>query len=258
MSKETRSLEFSVTIEATPEEIWRAITEGDSITRWFAPEARVTPGLGGSVFLSWGPGMEGQAPITAWEPGRRFAWTERAETDSPRVVEFMIEAADGGITVLRLVQSGFGMDASCDGEYDSTSGGWQSYLALLRRDLEAHRYQSGKHVCRLRMVNGEREALMESLLAAIRFQREGDLYSAQIADGNEIEGRVLFERVPGYLTLALDGAISGALALFAENCGGRMMLTASWYLKGEAAKQAGAIGAGWDDLLNATYPVQSD
>ena len=49
MSRETRSLEFSVTIEATPEELWLAITEAKGITRWFAPEARVTPGLGGNV-----------------------------------------------------------------------------------------------------------------------------------------------------------------------------------------------------------------
>ncbi len=256
MARETRSLEFSVTTEATPEELWLAITEANGITRWFAPEARVTPGLGGTVLLSWGPGMEGESPITAWQPARRFAWTERADTDAPRVVEFTIEAADGGCTVLRLVHSGFGIDSASDTEYDSTSGGWQSFLQLLRLDLEAHRGLRGRHVFRMKMGTGERQSVEESILRAMAFQRDGDSYSAQLADDRPIQGKVLFERAPGYLILTLEGQIRGALALFAENCGGDTSLTTSWYLKGEAAGRAEEIGVAWDGVLARAAAMQ--
>ncbi|MFN0103966.1 MAG: SRPBCC domain-containing protein [Bryobacteraceae bacterium] len=249
MPKETRSLEFSIAIQATPEEVWKALTEGESITRWFAPEARVTPALGGTVWLSWGPGMEGEGPITVWEPGRRFAWTERADSDSPRVVEFTIDAVDGGKTILRLVQSGFGIDASFDTEYDSTSGGWQSFLQLLRLDLEAHRGQAGRQVFRLLMVSGERQAIQEKLLRAMEFQRDGERYAARLPDGTSISGRVLFERTPGYLMLTLEAPLAGALGLFIENWGEQSALTTSWYLKGAATERAEAIGAAWDRVL---------
>ena len=34
----------------------RLLTEGEGISRWFAPETRVTPGVGGTVLLSRGAG----------------------------------------------------------------------------------------------------------------------------------------------------------------------------------------------------------
>ena len=62
MEKPTRSHETSIEIRATPAEIWKTITEAEEIIRWFAPEASVTPGEGGKMFISWGAGME--SPIT--------------------------------------------------------------------------------------------------------------------------------------------------------------------------------------------------
>lgn len=257
MPEEDRRLELSILIEATPEEVWRAITEGEGITRWFAPEARVEPGMGGTILLSWGPGMEGVAPITAWEPGRRFAWTERAGSELPKVCEFVIETAEGGKTVLRLVQSGFGPDASFDAEYDSAAGGWQAFLQLLRLDLEVHRGMAGRHVFRMRMGAWDAAGLMEGLLGKMAFQRDGRHYSARIADGVAIQGEVLFERTPGYLVLSMTAPLTGALALFAENAGGQTAVTTSWYLKGRAVAQADEIQAVWDTILEEVLALRS-
>ena len=209
MPEEARRLELAITIEATPEEVWRAITEGEGITRWFAPIASVDPGIGGTILLSWGPGMEGKAPITAWEPERRFAWTERPGSELPKMSEFILETAEGGRTVLRLVQSGFGPGASFDAEYDSASDGWQSFLQLLRLDLEAHRGMAGRHVFRLRMGAWDAAALIPVLLRRMAFKREGEHYSAEIAEDMPIHGTVLFERTPGYLILSLEAPVPG-------------------------------------------------
>jgi len=116
----SRRQKHVVQIDAAPDEVWQHITTAEGIVRWFAPEAAVTPGEGGSIMVSWGPGMEGTAPISIWEPGKRFAWTEGAE--NPKLIEFEIEAKDG-TTSVTLVQSGFGDGAKFEDEYEAVNGG---------------------------------------------------------------------------------------------------------------------------------------
>jgi Activator of Hsp90 ATPase homolog 1-like protein len=55
----SRQHENIVEIKAPADVVWRAITEAEEIQRWFAPEVRVEPGVGGSMWVSFGPGMEG-------------------------------------------------------------------------------------------------------------------------------------------------------------------------------------------------------
>ena len=42
-------------------------------------------------------------------------------------------------TLLRLVQSGFGMEASWDGEFDGTKHGWAVFFRILKHALERHK-----------------------------------------------------------------------------------------------------------------------
>jgi uncharacterized protein YndB with AHSA1/START domain len=81
--------------------VWKALTESKELVRWFPLDARVTPGVGGKIFLSWGPNCEGEAEIVAWEPGKKLA-----SKDNFALMEWTLEAR-GGKTLLRLVQSGF-------------------------------------------------------------------------------------------------------------------------------------------------------
>jgi len=43
--KAPRSFTMSLDIDATPEEVWRALTDAGALVRWFPLQARVTPGL---------------------------------------------------------------------------------------------------------------------------------------------------------------------------------------------------------------------
>ena len=228
----SRKHEFEIEIGATPEELWQAMTEAEGIQRWFAPEARVTPGEGGKVTLSWGPGMEGTAPIHRWEPPRRFGWTE-----GEKLVEVEIEAVEGGRTRLRLVQSGFGIDARFDDEYDSTHGGWLCFLALLRYGAEQFRGRPMRQVHQMRMLSQTREEGFAQLLAsmglgAASLTAEGAPYTAQLA-GLTIRGIVIRHPKPGYLVLS---TATGMVALFVEKAGpSASMLTIQWFAAGEAA-----------------------
>lgn len=138
-----RMFESVATIDAPADIVWRALSDGEELKRWFPIESRVTPpgpdGRGGSIFLSWGSACEGEAPITIWEPQRCLAWTESHEGGAVQIaVEFHLESR-GGQTVLRLVQSGFGRGAKWDDYYDSISNGWKFELKSLGHYLARHR-----------------------------------------------------------------------------------------------------------------------
>jgi uncharacterized protein YndB with AHSA1/START domain len=132
----SRSIRKSAVIDVPAGLVWRAITEAEELSRWFPVDARVEPGLGGSIWLSWGSGTEGSAPITAWEAERHLQWTE-ARGAVKLAVDFHLEA-QGGTTIVRLVQSGFGDGPDWDDELHMTDGGWSYFLAHLKWYLERH------------------------------------------------------------------------------------------------------------------------
>lgn len=133
MSDQSRSIELSVQVNASAEAVWKALTDAEELSRWFPPEARVRPGVGGSIWLSWGGGVEGEAAIEVWEPNRHL----RAGEPSGIVVDYFIEKA-GSATVLRVVHSGFGADAAWDDAYEGAKLGWSYFLFNLRFYLERH------------------------------------------------------------------------------------------------------------------------
>jgi uncharacterized protein YndB with AHSA1/START domain len=136
-SAPTRAIELQVDVQATPAEVWRALTDPEELKRWFPPDARVTPGEGGSLSLSWGPGLEMQSRIETWDPPRRLRCVG-GEAGMELAVEWQLEARNG-TTSVRLVHSGFGLGEQWDDWYDGTRRGWTYFLANLRHYLEVHR-----------------------------------------------------------------------------------------------------------------------
>jgi uncharacterized protein YndB with AHSA1/START domain len=134
----SRQVEQEVRVDASPQDVWRALTEGDALSQWFPVEARVEPGLGGSIWLSWGGGTEGTAAITGWDPPRHFQWTE-ARGPIKIAVDFHVEADAGGLARVRVVQSGFGDGPEWDDEFHMVEGGWAYFLSHLQWYLGRHR-----------------------------------------------------------------------------------------------------------------------
>lgn len=122
-----------VTIAAPPDLVWHALVDADELKKWFVPDARVTPGAGGEIWLSWGEGMAGASRIEAWEPGRRLRTSSEGAT-----IEWKLEARNGG-TELHLVQSGIGSEA----EQAALAQGWTVYLYNLKHMLERHPGEPG-------------------------------------------------------------------------------------------------------------------
>jgi uncharacterized protein YndB with AHSA1/START domain len=153
--KKTRTFAMSLDIDATPDDVWRALTDAGELMRWFPLQARVTPGKGGSVFWGWDDHFAWESAIDAWEPGVRLRLVENRPAfdvngqpvgGPSRVLamEFTIEARGSG-TTLRIVHSGFGDGESWDDELDSVSAGWQFELRGLRHYLERHKGRDRYH-----------------------------------------------------------------------------------------------------------------
>ena len=65
---EHRLFEMTLDIKATPDAVWRALTEAEELVRWLPLEARVTPGEGGTMLWTWKEGWRWETRIAEWTP----------------------------------------------------------------------------------------------------------------------------------------------------------------------------------------------
>lgn len=140
-----RSFEIALDIATDVDSLWRALSEGEEISKWFAMDARIDRDASGQpsdVWLSWGPAYEGSSKIELWETGQRMRTSSEREVEGRAVkviVDYIIEAQSGGTTRLRIVNSGYGNQASWDDEFDAISSGWKIFIMNLGHYLERHR-----------------------------------------------------------------------------------------------------------------------
>jgi uncharacterized protein YndB with AHSA1/START domain len=148
-----RLFEMTMDIDATPDDVWRALTEAEELVRWFPLQARVTPGEGGTMLWAWKDAWRWETRIAEWIPGKRLRLVDEAarpydangqlvpaDRGAPAqvVMDFQLEAR-GNTTRLRLVHSGFGRGDAWDDELDGVARGWQFELRSLKQYLERHR-----------------------------------------------------------------------------------------------------------------------
>ena len=203
VTPETRTLRLEREVPAPPEAVWEALTDPEGLRQWFALDARVEPGEGGSIWLSWGPGCEGEAPIHHWHPPRRLGWTESyGEDDAGRPIEIAVDLhVEGreGVTVVRLVQSGFRASDDWDAMYDALEDGWTYFLFNLAFYFLKHRDKKRKLVWRRVATDLAREALWERLIggALIGLTSGGGAGHFDFHLDHARQGQVVSQR-PGY------------------------------------------------------------
>jgi len=201
-----RRVKKEIEIQAGQQAVWRALTDAEELARWFPLSARVKPGAGGSILLSWGPGWEGESRIDSWEPDQRLRLIEaQAEGTEPKgtIIEWTIEKR-GGKTLARLVQSSLAGGTDWDDEYyGSTEYGWGFMLANLRHYLERHAGTARQVAWPRRQVSVTREEAYRRLAAPGGLFREGAggltpgrEYMLEAATGEQFEGSVEFVRPP--------------------------------------------------------------
>jgi len=215
-----------IEIDAPPEAVWKAISTGEGLSRWYAEEARVEPRAGGENWVSWGEGQEVGNQNLTWEPGRRLSVghpDHATATDwNAIVIDFEIETR-GGRTVLKLVQSGLPAGPDWDSMDEGTSVGWEMFLLALKFNLERQAGKPRRTIVRYfgspRSADETFGALRELLGIAANDLRAGARYAARTAGGDEIGGEIIAVQ-PGHLLVATVQELGDALLGFTVHATG--------------------------------------
>ena len=127
-----RTIEKEIFIRASPERVFRALTEPAELARWFGAGAEIELRPGGALTFIFSESRE-TGEVLAVEPPHRFAFSWGA----PHATEatFLLEPQEGG-TLLRLTETGFGQGDDWDRVYSDNDGGWDEELSHLRDWIE--------------------------------------------------------------------------------------------------------------------------
>jgi uncharacterized protein YndB with AHSA1/START domain len=273
----TRTIMSEIEIDAPIESVWKALTDAEELTRWFSEEARVTPVVGGSCWVSWGEGQAGESRIEVWEPGRRLVlrnlpweapegvasqYDERAAAVSPMMQEYTLETR-GGRTVLRLVDSGIPDSPEWEGMYDGKSRGWQLFFQALRHYLEKHIGKPRSNIVEMRPIVGALTDAWKKLtgpegLAArgsLEGVSEGTHYSVTTSAGDSLEGEVLINMPPKTLTITIENLNDAFLYATLEVMGGTTYLYFSLGTYGMEPEADAELRERWSSLLQRLFPT---
>ena len=187
-----RQQTHEIVIDAPIEAVWKAITDGEELTRWFVDKATVTPGVGGTISIAWGDDGDelghdrgvGAEQEAAKEAGAHDMGAAKHDPAVPMIDEYTIERRDGK-TVLRLVCSGIPDAKEWDGFYNGTDTGWESFLRTLRHYLEHNPGKPRTTITIVGKASGTLEETWPRLLAAVAPR-----------------GTVVFEQAPAILEMS--------------------------------------------------------
>jgi len=253
----SRSIDLSIEVPGTPEEVWRAIATGPGITSWYVPH-EIEEREGGTGNASFGPEPEMQAPgrVAAWEPPKRLV-LDSGEEGSGLAFEWLVEAKDGGTCVVRLINSGFGSGEPWDDHYDGMLEGWATFLHNLEVHLQHFPGQSATALLPMAMWEGTRSATWDALttkLGVDAHPKVGQQLAVSAAGAPMLVGTVT-DTTPHRVSMLLDAPASGTGFIAVEGAGTQMSVSVWLYLYGIDTTEAGAeIDAQWRAWLadNAT------
>src|ERR671923_389770 len=125
-------VERETMVEASPEEVWEALTDEDRLEEWLAPEVELDPYEGGEIAVRDGDD-ERHGTVETVEEGERFAFTWSRPGEGESFVEFTIEALPGGsrVTVVETPMHSAATNTAA-ASTAMASGGWDARLARLR------------------------------------------------------------------------------------------------------------------------------
>jgi uncharacterized protein YndB with AHSA1/START domain len=135
----TRTIELETIVDASPDAVFSALTEGDRLARWFPSSAESDPRPGGSFSYRFefdDPSRDHtySGEYAEVSPGRavRYPWQTGL---GPTEVAFALEPAGDG-TRVRLAHSGWGEGGDWDESVEQHRQGWGAFLDNLKAYLE--------------------------------------------------------------------------------------------------------------------------
>ena len=127
-------LTYENEIEATPEEVWQAISTGPGLDAWFMGRNEVEPREGGFARTEL-PGSPMESTVTVWQPPTRLVTTTPEAPDgSLHTFDYRVEPR-GARTAIRWIHTGFLGDDNWELEYEGMSEGDPMYFDKLAEYL---------------------------------------------------------------------------------------------------------------------------
>jgi uncharacterized protein YndB with AHSA1/START domain len=237
---EDRSLELEVEVAGTPEEVWQAIATGPGISSWYVPHT-VEEREGGAATARFGPEpeMEVGGRVAAWEPPRRIVFDGGEGVDG-LAFEWLVEGRDGGSTVVRLVNTGFGSGQEWDAQYDAMGEGWAMFLLNLQLHLEHFPGQTATSALPLGAWAGTRDEAWQRLTGDLGIPAAPDVgqrVEVAGADTPALAGTIV-DVTPHRISLLVDRPAPGTAFMAAEGWGEGISVSVWLYLYGSEGAAA--------------------
>jgi uncharacterized protein YndB with AHSA1/START domain len=127
----SRSIEQTYDIKASPEEVWRALTDPKEIKEWSGANAYFVP-QPGAMYTLWNGDITGK--VLKAEPNALLSqtWQPKDWKRTDSVVTFMLGHSKEGTKVVLLHEN------VEEDDYDGTNDGWDEYyLGAIKKMLEA-------------------------------------------------------------------------------------------------------------------------
>ena len=124
-----RALRYERRYEASPDEVWAALTAPESIRRWLFADAVLEPRVGGDFRLAWSGGEKAAGSVLVWEPPHVLE-TEWVEGEMHSILRFEISASGSGAVLVLDHRDVTRAKAP------SMGAGWHAHLEALGDVLE--------------------------------------------------------------------------------------------------------------------------
>ncbi|MCC6245326.1 MAG: SRPBCC domain-containing protein [Gemmatimonadaceae bacterium] len=256
-----RSVEIAVELQATPEAVWDAIASESGLSAWFVPAVfEQHDGKPVAVTLDFGGGMQSRSVVTEWRPLHVFSregagW---APGSPPLATEFHIETRDGGVCVLRIVQSLFASTDAWDAQLTGAEEGWPGITRILRLYLTHFSGQPSAIMRIMAPVPGTPAEAWSALTSAMGLAGVGVGQQWSVpADAPSLSGIV--EHVtdhPFGALLRLETPTLGIAAVGTIKFGKTVMATLTCYLYGESATDTVASETPrWQSWIQQRLPM---
>jgi uncharacterized protein YndB with AHSA1/START domain len=99
------TVERSVLVAASAEEVWEALTDASLLGEWLAEEVEIEPWEGGEVVCRYANGEERRGEVSLVEEAERLAFEWCREGKAPSRVELTVDAVANG-TRVTVIESG--------------------------------------------------------------------------------------------------------------------------------------------------------
>ena len=128
-------VERETLVEATPAEVWEALTDEARLEEWMAPDVELDPIEGGEIAVRDGDD-ERRGTVESLEEEERFAFTWSRPGEDESFVEFTLEPLPAGtrVTVVETPAHSAATNTAA-GSTAIASGVWDLRLSRLHRTL---------------------------------------------------------------------------------------------------------------------------